>query len=111
MGDVMAYYWRKNMTEYLLKEYLSTNSYYKMNVIDKDIDNPYASILRPLSRLVSDQRIADDVNSLTSDGALGVAGFITKLGTSAFLIYGFVHHVCRTHYSIFTIDRWSGGAL
>lgn len=40
-----------------------------------------------------DQRIADDVNSLTQDGALGFAGLITKLGTSAALVYGFVTKV------------------
>lgn len=40
MGDIMAYFWRKKMTKYLLEKYLSKNTYYKMNVIDKDVDNP-----------------------------------------------------------------------
>jgi hypothetical protein len=45
MGDVMAYFWRKNLTKHLLERYLSKNAYYKMNVIDKTIDNPYVNIL------------------------------------------------------------------
>eukprot|EP01126_Amoeba_proteus_P064599 TRINITY_DN9066_c0_g1_i2.p1 TRINITY_DN9066_c0_g1~~TRINITY_DN9066_c0_g1_i2.p1 ORF type:complete len:951 (+),score=163.93 TRINITY_DN9066_c0_g1_i2:67-2919(+) len=77
MGDVFAYVWRKNLTKHVMSRYLATNYYYKLNVLDRTIDN-------------TDQRIADDINSLTQDGSYGFAGLVTKIGTCIFLVEAFV---------------------
>ncbi|XP_023238099.1 ATP-binding cassette sub-family D member 4-like, partial [Centruroides sculpturatus] len=82
--SVLYVIWRQLLTQHLQKEYMHSNNYYKLNVLDKAIDNP-------------DQRITQDIDKMCN-----------KLSTNIAVVIVSPFTICYYSYVLFVTTGWWG---
>lgn len=81
ISSILAWRWRRSIVNKLHSEYFSSKMFYKLLNYDERVDNPYASqfltFVAPYLFLLSDQRITQDVDNLTTTLAQIVSDVLT----------------------------------
>lgn len=74
LSSVLYAIWRQLLTGHLQKQYMHSNNYYKVNVLDKPIDNP-------------DQRISQDIDKMCNKLSSNMAIVIVSPFTISYYSY------------------------
>lgn len=94
LQDTLTIRWRLWLTNLLLRRYFAHRAFYRLRLSRKEIDNP-------------DQRIADDVNSFTSDSVRLAVTFANKIANLVGFA-GVLYHISPTMSATLIVYAMSG---
>lgn len=97
----LAIRWRRWLTDHVMHEWLSDDAYYKMQLADRNTENP-------------DQRISEDLNAFVSNSIsllLGTATDLAMIGTFGVVLWDLSHSVTLTLWNDDTITLPDGYLL
>ena len=89
LRSCLAIRWRRWLTEKVMSEWLENNAYYRMQLADRNTENP-------------DQRISEDLNAFVNYSIsllLGTASDLAMLGTFGVVLWDLSHAVTLTLFN------------
>lgn len=101
LRSCLAIRWRKWLTDRVMHEWLENNAYYRMQLADRNTENP-------------DQRISEDLNAFVTYSIsllLGTASDLAMLGTFGVVLWDLSHSVTLTLFNDETLTLPDGYLL